>query len=687
MGQKRLFEIFSGMQTKQVMKLHLPNTPLLLLAAALTPAFAAAPLLAQTAPAPVAAPIATPTATPFPQALRPIKLHDTRQKTLVNVPLSDGLPEDMPDLPVLFLAELPVNGTPEDIADYVLRTSVRAEQIKSPALRQIVRITLAQLEDSPRAAAAIRTKHHRRLGKYFYAKAVEALVKKDLMGVANATQIAIRCDPAHINARRVLAEVLIGLKHTDLALNTLSRGLHLIQLTDPDAAHYLRLYLKLLDEKKNDAEVLRLTDNLLRNRPELPATTRAALVLDAALANIRLGNYTAAINLLRDAKLTTFPARMAEATAYFYGGRPAEAAAFLERAVPNYRAQERDALLAQIVQFRAQTGQWQAALDTATQRVREFPENPHARIQRLRLLDSLRRPVEFEADADLLLRKHPDSTAVLLPLAGIAADRGKPALAERCRDQRRAAIGAPQGPDVFDCIVFEALLRAGRAKDALASVQQRRLLAPELVANSEGTNHALVATASFLTGDIETARRHLDSFLTEEPSASDRARIQELMMKRDGTEAADGTRAAAPKTAAEFTTLNNEIRRLSMRRRNISENSYLAVGRLLRFARMTHDALRVLEQGVVTHPLDAQLRADYISVRLASRAIAGQGYRKELLAEVEALLTMRRPNPCIWSEVSTWLATPALAANPRAAKLRPIVARLIRKDILPLDAL
>ena len=595
--------------------------------------------------------------------------------------VSDSTTTDMPNPEVVFLTGLPVNGTQEALEAYLFNIRSNLAEISDGALRHIIRITLARIEGEPKDAAAIRVGHLKRLAAYFYIIAGEAQKNKDAVGMTKAIRIAVQCDPAHINARKRFAEILAGTGQKAHAINTLSGGLRSIKLDAPDAVGYVQYYFDLLESARLDKEIIRTANEFLPRRAALSSALCATLALNAAVACNWLGNYEEARSFIRDNALDSFHARMADARACFYGGDTAGAVKLLYKAAPLSRGTEREALLAQIVRFYAETGKWESALSIASQRVTEFPLNPQARLHRLWLLQAAGKQEDFKREAQELLVRYSDDNAVLTPIGMIAGESANPALVEKCRRLRVSAPRAEVGPNVLDSLYVEALIRGKQPREAIEACQQRKLTEIKFVQEHEGTTNALLSAAYFQLGDEMTARRYLEAFLIEEADAASQVRIRDLIARRDGTTGPDVKSTDIVPTVEEMRSINEEIQRLSSRPRRISENTYLAVGKLLRFVNAPQDALRVLEQGIRAHRTSSQLKADSISARLALKISEKSGQHKELLSDIEKLLNIRRPNPRIWAEISKWLNTnPAIAADPKTEKLRPIVAKLVRPD-------
>jgi hypothetical protein len=622
----------------------------------------------------------------------------------------DAGAQDTPDPEVMFLSRMPVEDVTQGrFSSYITETTARASAIGNPVLSRMIKMTLAQLEADPAHAIEIRRKHLQRMAAYFYRRAETAAQptdpatgKKrtpDIPEVLTAVQIAVHCDPAHLRARTLFAAMLDGLGKPDAAFDTLVRGEHYAKASAPEATPYYALYFKLLEKQGRDEAALRRATELLRppshGEPPLPGALRGFLAQKAAAAAANLGRYEESIALFRDNPPRTLNACLTEAAAYFNSGRTGEAIQRLLDAARHMRGEDRNLLLQQLAIRRAELGQWAPALAIAAQRVREFPASLEARVQHFWLLLKNNRLPEAGREAQDLLTRHPDNHGMLLSIANIAKSRGDFALVERCRRARmggaiasaEAAANpvAASAPTLFDYLHAEALVRARRPREAIAAIRERRLDQPEQTRRNPNAL-PLLAAACFMLNDTESARRNIEDYLTEPADEATQARIHELQNLL--TSPPESTPVVL--TPAKIREISTQIQRLSSRPRVIHRDNFVPVGRLLTHCGDHLDALRVLERGAAQNPGDGQLRAEYIAARITSGAIAASTTadgmtRKDLCAEIEELLTLRRPDPRAWTPIARWLASASASASPKAALLRPRVEKLVRRDLAAVD--
>ncbi|MDR2863094.1 MAG: hypothetical protein LBV54_04355 [Puniceicoccales bacterium] len=608
---------------------------------------------------------------------------------------------------VIFLLEFPINGSAEEVAAYTRRMYGRVASLENVVLRQLVRLTLANLDDNPQYARQIYAEHLVRLGNSFYTVAEAALARKDIQGAGKAIQLAVRCNPASAKARLCFAEMLSGhLGKTDEAITTLAYGLRFVKMDDPALGDYLARYFQLLEGSQRDREVAQTAKEWLK-REGLSTYVRDALVLHVAIASNAIGDYTTTVDVLQRNGFKTSQATLLKARAYFYGGFPDGGIDALSGATFAFKGMERDAILAQLCRFYTELGKVDLALSVAQQRISEFPDNPYPRVHRLYLLNATERQDMFERELKDYLARFGTKQSAVLALATFASERGLPAVADTCFRiaSKRSGTTATRklgngnsavdleaaewntfNQNVFASLLIESFIRARRPQDAIATYRSLQSSNKHLFNEPDGTSNALVAAAYFAIGDPETGRRYLDDFThTTRTDSATVARVRELEEKRSGVLNKDGSYRQYPVASMEERiALGEEIKRISRTQRKISPHAYIAVGRLLRFVSASQEALRILENGARAYPADSQLKADYISVRIVCDEAKPSGPRKALVAEVDELLGMRRPSPKVWSDIKSWLDTDTTIPASQVAKLRASVDSLVRTELVGL---
>ena len=590
-----------------------------------------------------------------------------------------------PDPALLFLTGIPEKGKPEEVVAYARRSYAYVTTIHDPLLRQIIRFSLAKLEDSPTEHEAVRQQHLEQLGGYFYSVAVEMRNKKDPKGMLNAIELAVRCSPANAEARLFFANILVRTGKGEEAVAFLRDGFSLVRVDNPSLSRYVHEYLQLLGLLQRDREVLAFADVWLK-QANLPSLVRTTVTRHAAVAANFLGDYSLSLQFIRSGEWKTSQAVLLEARALFYKGDTVKAIKLLNERIPQFADKERDALLSQQARFYNDLGRTDYALMVMRRRIHEFPANPQPRIHRLYLLDKTGQGEAFARELKDLRDKFSSNLSAMLALAAFASERGRPDIAEICY----GAAGIQRGVFLdkttitnrqsFAALLIESYIRARQPQNALAAYKRLQNLKDLHADDPQGIIHALLAAACFAHGDAPTARRHLDEFFAENHvNAETQILIGEKLRQR-----------ASLRTEIARSALDREIEKLShgattRHPRKVSAEVAIAVARLLRFVGVPDEALRILERSLVENPGNSQLRADYITTRIQCGAVGPVGPRKGLMEEIEGLLNMRRPAPSVWAEVKAWLDTDISLPRDKAGQLRERVGKLVRKDLVGIE--
>ena len=607
----------------------------------------------------------------------------------------------LPDPEVIFLLGIPEKAPPQAIIAYARRMYGLTLTLKDPLLRQTIRLTLAQLEENPAQAQLIHIQHLQRISNCFTAHATESLKRNDIAAAGDAIQIAVRSNPANLSAQRLYANMLQAhLGKTDEAIATLQHGLTLATPDDKDLPDCIHHYFQLLDTQQRDTQILDEAKTWLARQP-LPAL-RATLAQYAATAAHNLGLYAEAIRHIEENKLNSPAIHILLARSQFYQGNYTTALKHLETRQNEYTGPVRDAILSQRIRFHTELGQLDAALDLTQERISQFPQNPQPRVHRLYLLEAANRHETLEKETTELINANatnPQPT-LLLPLATYAAQRAHPQLANTCYRHaippasnptpHQPRINKPQfNHALYASLLLESFIRANRPKEALATYRDIATTYRTLYANdTEGTHHALLAAAHFALNDASSARAFLNRFLNDEKNDERTlARVRELEIQCDGEYDRDGKliKPAIATTYDAKRTLTEEIKRIRHRPRKINPTTYIAVAQLLRHVNATTDALGILEKGLLAHPLHAQLKADTIAARILCNQPQRYGTRKDLPAEINELLALRRPNPAIWTQILHWLDTDTTCPPEQITALRARIAPLVRPELTGLN--
>ncbi len=549
-----------------------------------------------------------------------LALHATRLDEIVN-----KVPE------TLFLTGLTECKNNQEIINFARRTYPFAQRIKDPTFSRMVRFTLAKLEDRPGDAKTILKEHLRQVGARFHDSAREAFAANNAQACLESVQIAIRCDPANLQARFLFAHLLhTGMGETAKAVQTLRLGLEYLTPADKDATPYLDRYFQLLESREQDAVVVETAGTLLaKNTFDDSATEMLAMHLATCL--YWSGRDEECLRVIARHKLDVrAQGRLLHARALFDSRQTQAATALLDRAAADFTGPERDAILGQLQRFWTELGRDAMALSVADQRIRENPAKGSPRVHRLWIFDRQGDTTQYNSEMRKLRDEFAGDQSVQLALAQFAADRGRSSVALDClRRSMQSSFNKP----LFALLAMEAHVSA--REYALAIDLHARLNMSDRTFFKEvlPSTHAILAAAKYGQGDSASrsaAKRHIADFL------------------------------ATPK---------------------LRPDAYMAAARMMRRVGDAESALRILEKGRSLHDWNNQLRADLAVVRILTANTAAYGTRPPIEEELRAIARDRRVNPRLWSSVGTWLDTEAKLPEATVRELRDMASRLARPDL------
>jgi len=544
------------------------------------------------------------------------------------------------DAEIIVLAGLPQLKDKEAILSYARQTYIKAELIKDKALLQLIRLTLAKLEDQPEKSAQIRQEHLNQLAEFFTKQAMAAQDAGQMADAMRLAQVAVRCNPGNAKSKLFYANFLHSIAgRTDDAIQTLQHGLEFLPVDDPLTKDYLERYFQLLQARERDQEVIDGSLNYLKNSKNIPTYMRDSLALSAATSLYWVGKYPDAVNLINANGLDTQPNGMLlKARALFEGGKTQESINLLESKTSSFKGAGRDAILSQLARFHILLGQHKMALAVTQERISADEKAPFPHIQKLQLLDRLGLRDDFDKELRVIFANYSGSSAPMIALANFAAEKG---YAELTGALANSAAQHGLERATFGALHLEALLNSGDPGQVIVQHQQIVAADKAFFKSNEPIVQALLAISYH-------ARQKPDP----------------VIAKRD--------RDIGDRYLTEF-----------LKAKDLGPEAYRSVGRHLRSIRSGDAAVRVLEAGIALYPRHSQLRADYISARILAGQTETYGTRKSVADELELLLSMRRPSPAIWQEAVSWLRSESRLPPERQRKLEAAMSPLVRSNLDP----
>jgi len=257
------------------------------------------------------------------------------------------------DAEIVVLAGLPHLKDKEAVLSYARQTYIKADLIKDKALVQLIRLTLAKVEDQPEKAAKIHQEHLNLLAELFTRQAMAAQEAGQMADAIRLAQVAVRCNPGNAKSKLFYANFLHSIAgRTDDAIQTLQHGLEFLPADDPLTKDYLERYFQLLQARERDQEVIDGSLNYIRNTKNIPNYMRDSLSLSAATSLYWTGKYPEAVNIINASSLDATPnGLLLKARALFEGGKTQESINLLEAKTSAFKGAGRDAILSQLARF------------------------------------------------------------------------------------------------------------------------------------------------------------------------------------------------------------------------------------------------------------------------------------------------------------------------------------------------
>lgn len=511
---------------------------------------------------------------------------------------------------LITLADLTLYRNPADVAAAAERLLEKTDIITDEKLRISVRLSLAEASAEPENFPAIRARHFKKISARFTDIADEARKNKNYKAALNAAQIAARADPRNCRARLILASLVDAYGgDTTTALKLMHAGLKFIDLDAPVTDAYFSKYFEMLSELQQDFVASEQAEKILKN-PNVPAQTRRLVALAGAFALYNRGHYSEAIALIARERLDdSVQARILRARCIFASGDVPAAIALLEKSISEFPSDKREPIFNQLSRFFSETGDYKSVLDVAKRQLEENPDVLGPRLRRLFAYDKLGDAESFKTELDGIFEQFSMSQSALVALANFAAEQGMPDLALRCLETARSRH-FERG--LFVAAAVESLVAANRPQEAISAYAQSSGADPSVFDEFRTVISAVLASAY-----AEAAK------LERDPEKSEALRVNSETLLNEFLE----NKAATPE-------------------------NYLAVVR--HFRRIGRDDLagRVAASGLRAFPWHSQIRADWLSLQIASPNSIS---RVNIPAEIRTLSQMRRPDPAIWKEALAWL--------------------------------
>lgn len=551
-------------------------------------------------------------------------------------------------LNLITLADLTLYKNPRDVAAAAHRLLEKTDIIADERLRISVRLSLAEVTAEPENFPEIRARHFKKISLRFTDIADDARKDKNYKAALNAAQIAAKADPKNMRARLILSSLVDAYGgDTATAIKLMHAGLKFIDLDAPVTKDYLSKYFTLLTELQQDYVVSEQAQKILKN-PNVPEETRSLVALAGAFGLYNRGQYEESLALIEKENLATgVQGRILKARNLFDGGKREEAITLLSESIEQFPSEKREPLFNQLSRCYSESGNYDEVLEVAERQLAENPDSLGPRLRRLFAYKKLNDTQAFATELESIFEQFSSSQSALVALSNLAAEQGDPDLALRCMQtaQTRNFESA-----LFVAAAVEALVAANRPTDAINAYIQITSKNPDIFDDFQTVISAVLASAY-----AEAAKQEED-----------------------------------PEKRAQLQSHSDVLLTQFLEDKSVRPENQLAVIRHFRRIGRDDIAGKVATAALKAFPWHSQIRADWISLQLASPESLSQ---INVPAEVRTLAQMRRPAPAVWREILVWLNSPAnigalsgsgWGAPLNAGSISPEELEELRKLVAPL---
>ena len=350
-------------------------------------------------------------------------------------------------------------------------------------------------------------------GDYLVSKAKEQLKAQQFREAFGNLRAGSSLSPANRDGRMLLAQFFVVWQRPDLAQKSLIEGLE--YSANAQDREYLQTLFSFLLQRQADAEVMRITEDLLAKEnlaPGSPPDDRVRLISMArSTAQFFRGNYDAAEDTLRKFRLTDSIDGQILAIRIDWERGDRDAALARLQALTE-QAPDNEQVYTQYAAFLREAGRNDELRRLALLRQLSYPDRPRSRIDLLYIYDKGRAEANVQSGIENLFRDFPTNAEVLLALADFAANSGRPELARRIYDYCKANNLPWEGAALM---TVEAHVVAKQYKEALAASNQMQKDNPEWGKRFYSVFNGLQAIANYGLADVEAAQLFLSNFLNQ----------------------------------------------------------------------------------------------------------------------------------------------------------------------------
>jgi len=349
--------------------------------------------------------------------------------------------------------------------------------------------------------------HRQALGQHYIRRGEAALATGHVTDAAYLFGAGIARDPRNTPARRQLAVIYLRFGQVPAGLNLLAAGLEY----EHDNLDYLKFTFGLLDEMREDARILALTQQYLPAVPD-GVLTHQFLALQAATVNFRQGNYDAVERLVRDWQLQrSLEGQLLLAQCDWERGYPDLAVLRLEQQRETFP--NRDELSLQLIRFYRALGHHTQALNEALLRHIADPASPGPRIDLMHAWQQNKDTTRLDLEIETYLTDFAADPHAIEMLAWFAADTGNVGLARRLH---RLAASQVLSMTTYELVLAQSLITQSEHRAALEAVAAALTGPCGQDSRTAALLAGLRAVAAFGAGDSSNGEAYLQTFLLQE---------------------------------------------------------------------------------------------------------------------------------------------------------------------------
>ena len=307
--------------------------------------------------------------------------------------------------------------------------------------------------------------HRKEMGEYKIAKANDLLDnpnldQKQFIAALNYLRVGVFQSPTNSEARMLLFKMFMHAGFKERALKVLDEGL-LYARSDTE---YLQFYLKVQLELKNDAAVIELTENWLKENSD--EKMAQLLATAAATAHYHRGNFDLAEDIISDYGLgITLDGLLVSARIDWERGLDDVAIAKLKSNLNKFA--NKNALYAELSRFYLELLDYEQARSFTIKRIINSPLEAGPKIDLLYILHEIGQINQAEENAEEILLQYKDDGESLLRLANYAAQKGQVELAEKLLERAKIINFRT---DQFSLLLINAEINRNAFTEALNTI-------------------------------------------------------------------------------------------------------------------------------------------------------------------------------------------------------------------------